>query len=236
MAEVLGLAPGETFTMENAEGRRAEIALTGFTENYVGNYLYLGSGAYQDAFGGSLSYGTLLVNTAVRDLAGQDEITRQVLESDLVSGAEFTSQIQKAYNNLLASINYVVLLLIAAAGGLAMIVLYNLTYININERSRELATLRVLGFHQNEAAAYIFREISVLSITGAAAGLLLGLPLHRFIIGVAENTDLMFGRRIAPLSFVFSALITLGFSVLVDMLMLGKIRRIKMAESMKAVD
>jgi putative ABC transport system permease protein len=236
MAAVLGLSPGDRFTLENAEGRRAELILTGFTENYVGNYLYLGSGAYQAAFGGSLSYGTLLVNTGVKDLAGQDAITRRVLESDLVSGAEFTSQIQRTYNNLLVSINFVVLILIAAAGGLAVIVLYNLTYININERSRELATLRVLGFHRNEAAAYIFREISVLSITGAVAGLILGIPLHRFIIGVAENTDLMFGRNIAPLSFVFSALITLGFSGLVDILMLGKILRIKMAESMKGMD
>jgi putative ABC transport system permease protein len=117
-----------------------------------------------------------------------------------------------------------------------MIVLYNLTYININERSREMATLRVLGFHQGEAAAYIFREITILSMVGALAGLLLGIPLHAFIISVAETTDLMFGREIAPLSFILSGIITLVFSALVDLLMLGKIRNIRMAESMKAVD
>jgi putative ABC transport system permease protein len=236
LAAVLGLSPGDRFILENAGGRRGELTLTGITENYVGNYLYLGAASYGDVFGETPAYSTLLVKTGVNDPAIQDGIITGILESDLVTGAEFTSQIQRAYNNLLVSISFVVLVLIAAAGGLAMIVLYNLTYININERSRELATLRVLGFHQNEAASYIFREISVLSIVGAAAGLLLGIPLHRFIIGVAENTDLMFGRKIAPLSFVFSALITLVFSVLVDLLMMKKIRGIKMAESMKAID
>jgi putative ABC transport system permease protein len=165
-----------------------------------------------------------------------DRILTRVLSSDAVAVAEFTSHTQQSYTSLLNSIGFVVLILIFAAGGLAMIVLYNLTYININERSRELATLRVLGFHQSEAAAYIFREITILSITGAAAGLLLGIPLHRFVIGVAENVDLMFGRHIRGLSFFLSALITLFFSFGVDLLMVKKIRRIKMAESMKAID
>ncbi|GHV74433.1 ABC transporter permease [Spirochaetia bacterium] len=241
MAAVLKLTPGDRFTLENADGRRGDFVLTGITENYVGNYCYLGSAAYPAVFGGSLSFDTLLVKTGVEGLAAQDAgiydaIITRILESDLVTGAEFTAHVQTSYNNLLASISLVVLILIAAAGGLAMIVLYNLTYININERSRELATLRVLGFHQGEAAAYIFREITILSIVGALAGLLIGIPLHGFIISVAENTDLMFGREIAPLSFVLSALITMVFSALVDLLMLGKIRNITMAESMKAVD
>ena len=117
-----------------------------------------------------------------------------------------------------------------------MIVLYNLTNININERSRELATLRVLGFHRGETALYIFREISILSILGTAAGLCLGLPLHRFIIGVAENPDLMFGRNISPISFLISAVTTIGFSILVYFLMSKKISGIKMADSMKAAE
>jgi putative ABC transport system permease protein len=244
MASVMKLATGDRFTLENAEGRRGEFVLTGVTENYVGNYCYLGPAAYQAVFGGSqgsLSYDTLLVKTGVKGLSAQDAgiydtIITRILESELVTGAEFTAHVQTSYNNLLASISLVVLILIAAAGGLAMIVLYNLTYININERSRELATLRVLGFYQGEAAAYIFREITILSIVGALAGLLVGIPLHAFIISVAETTDLMFGREVAPLSFVLSAVITMVFSALVDLLMLGKIRNIKMAESMKAVD
>ncbi|MFP3040437.1 FtsX-like permease family protein [Treponema primitia] len=236
MAEIMSLAVGDPFTLENADGRRGEFVLTGITENYVGNYLYLGAEVYRDIFGGSLSYDTLFVKTGLRELSAQDAAISRILESDLVMGAEFTSHVQTSYDDLLSSISLVVLILVAAAGSLAMIVLYNLTYININERSRELATLRVLGFHRGEAAIYIFREITILSIVGAALGLLLGIPLHRFIISVAETTDLMFGRKIAPLSFILSGVITLGFSALVDLLMLGKIIKIKMAESMKAVD
>ena len=234
LGEISGLKTGDMMILEDAHGQRRELVLSGFTENYVGAYCYIGHEAFVEIFGTPFEYQTLLVRTEVWDLQAQDDILTEILDSTAVQGAEFTSQIQRSYNNLLLSISFVVILLTAAAGGLAMIVLYNLTNININERSRELATLRVLGFHRDEAAFYIFREITILSILGAAAGLFLGVPLHRFIISVAENPDLMFGRTIAPMSFVISALTTIGFSILVDFLMLKKISGIKMAESMKS--
>ena len=236
LGEAAGLKAGDLMILEDAQGKRRELLISDFTENYVGAYCYLGPEAYSGIFDPPEEYETLLIRTGVWDLKAQDEILTEILESTAVQGAEFTSQIQRSYNNLLVSISFVVLLLTIAAGGLAIIVLYNLTNININERSRELATLRVLGFHWDEAAFYIFREITVLSILGAAAGLFLGVPLHRFVIGVAENPDLMFGRSIAPVSFIISAAATIGFSVLVDFLMLRKISGIKMAESMKAVE
>jgi putative ABC transport system permease protein len=235
-ASLLNLKTGDSFILENAQGRRGEFTLTGITENYVGSYIYIGPEVFQEAFGASLLYDTLFAETGIKTEEGKDDLIRRLLSEDAVAEAEFTSHTQESYNNLLSSISYVVMVLIIAAGGLAMIVLYNLTNININERTKELATLRVLGFHQAEAAAYIFREITVLSIAGAAAGLLLGIPLHRFVIGVAENADLMFGRHISSMSFILSAAITLIFSGAVDLLMLKKIRNIKMAESMKAVD
>jgi putative ABC transport system permease protein len=236
LAAMLDIQTGETFTLENAGGTAGVFTLTGITENYVGSNVYLDGEAYAAAFGADPEYSTLLLRTGIKDPADQDQALTRVLAGESAAGAEFTSHAQESYNRLLSSIGFVVLVLVFAAGALAMIVLYNLTNININERSRELATLRVLGFHHQEAAAYIFRETGVLSCIGAAAGLVLGIPLHRFIITVAENPDLMFGRRIAPASFILSALSTLIFSALVDMLMLGKIRRIKMAESMKALD
>jgi putative ABC transport system permease protein len=235
-AEMLELKAGSVFTLENAKGERKELTLSGITENYVGSALYLSPALYTGLFEREIFYETLWLKTGVEDPAEQDRILGEILGHEAVAGAEFSSQTQSSYNNLLESIGFVVLVLIFAAGGLAMIVLYNLTNININERKRELATLRVLGFHQREAAAYIFREISALSATGTAAGLLLGIPLHRFVTGVAENHDLMFGRTISPLSFILSALITLLFSVMVDLLMLKKIRNIRMAESMKAAE
>ncbi|GHU56770.1 hypothetical protein FACS189442_5560 [Spirochaetia bacterium] len=235
-AEELGVKAGDRITLENSKGSRGEFALSGVTENYVGSTVYIGEESWWRTFGEVPSYPTLFVQTGLTTQAEQDAATAEALASDTVGAAEFTSRTQESYNNLLTSISFVVLILILAAGGLAVIVLYNLTNININERSRELATLRVLGFHQGEAAAYIFREITILSIVGTGVGLILGIPLHAFVIGVAETPELMFGRNIAPVSFVLSAIFTMLFSALVNLLMLKKIRNIKMAESMKAVD
>jgi putative ABC transport system permease protein len=236
MAGALNLKPGDPFILENSRGHTGTFILDGLTENYVGTSLYIGKEAWERVFGPPGGYGTLLVKGGPSQGAGQDYLMEEILACEGVAEAEFTEAFQSTFTSLLASISFVVVVIIFAAGALAGIVLYNLTNININERSRELATLRVLGFHHREAAAYIFREISVLSVFGAAGGLLLGFPLHRFVIGVAENVDLMFGRRISPLSLVLSGIITLVFSGIVDIFMAKKIRHIKMADSMKAVD
>jgi len=236
IAEKYNLKIGDAFTLENAKGEQGFFTLSGITENYVGINAYVGRESYAKEFADEISCRTLLAHTGIRDQEAQDKFIAGILAEDTVLAAEFTSQIQATYNNLLDSIGYVVLVLIVAAGGLAMIVLYNLTNININERTREIATLRVLGFHKGEAAAYIFREITVLSIIGALTGLCLGIPLHNIIITIAENPDLMFGRGITPLSFILSGVITLLFSAGVDLFMLKKLGAIKMADSMKAVD
>jgi putative ABC transport system permease protein len=236
LAEELKLKRGDSFLLYNAAGETRTLVLSGITENYVGSFLYMGKDAWEDAFGEAAAVNSLLVKNHSEDQLNEDRLIREALASECTAELEVRSRTRQSFDNLLSSIVYVVLIIIVAAGGLAMIVLYNLTYINIAERRQELATLRVLGFHQGEAANYIFREISVLSLAGALAGLAVGIPLHRFIISVAENIDLMFGRRIAGESFILSALITMVFSGLVDLLMLGKIRKIKMAESMKAID
>jgi putative ABC transport system permease protein len=236
LASVLNLEIGDTFILENGEEKTASFVVTGIAENYVGSFVYITSEAYLSAFPRKIEYNTLLLNTGISDKRLQDDAISEILSSDVVSNAEFTTYIQESYNNLLGSINFVVLLLIFAAGGLAVIVLYNLTNININERNRELATLRVLGYHHGEVAGYIFREITILSIVGTIAGLLLGIPLHLFIVDVAETVDMMLGRGITPISFILSAGITLFFSALVNLLMLKKLRNIQMVDSMKAQD
>ncbi|MDR2446837.1 MAG: ABC transporter permease [Treponema sp.] len=240
-AEQLGLNIGDAFVIEKANGKSGEFRLSGVTENYVGIYCYIGSAAYKSAFNQgdgeeNLQFRTILAITGIHEERDQNVFTAKTLSNDAVMMLSFTSQTQVSYNNLLNSINFVVIILIVASGCLAMLVIYNLTNININERKREIATLRVLGFHQGEAAAYIFKEITTLSVIGAGAGLFLGVPLHRFIIGVAENADLMFGRDISGLGFALSGLITLLFSAAVDLLMLPKLRNIKMAESMKGAE
>ncbi|MDR2515969.1 MAG: FtsX-like permease family protein [Spirochaetaceae bacterium] len=235
-AELLGVEAGGEITLETAGGKEIRLTVTGVTENYVGLPVYLGKSAWKKTFGTEASFSVLLVKTGITDNAAQDQAIAEVLEDPAAARADFTARTQESWNRLLSSISFVVLVLIAAAGGLGGIVLFNLTNINITERRRELATLRVLGFRRKETAFYIFREISALTVIGAAAGSALGIPLHGFIISVAENPDLMFGRTISPLSFILSALFTLIFSALVDMVMLGKINRINMAESLKSPD
>ena len=234
-ADLLGLSPGDVFSVQNADRKTAELTLAGITENYAGSYIYVGRAAYEAAFG-TAELNTLLLRAGITDAHAQDEAASRLLEGGTVSGVEFLSQTRDSYESLLTSLNLIVLVLIGAAAGLAIVVLYNITNVNITERLKELATLRVLGFHHGEVARYIFREIILLTLLGTAVGLLLGVALHRYIAVVADSAELMLGRQIFPLSYVWAALATLAFSGVVDLLMLPKLHRIRMAESMKAVD
>ena len=236
LAETLDIQTGDAFTLENADGETAEFVLSGISENYAGSYIYINQVDYTNAFGNTLPYNTLLVKTLITDASQQDAVLTRIFTSDTVSSAEFVSQTKRSFDNLLYSVSFIVFIIILAAGGLAIIVLYNLTNININERKKELATLKVLGFHHEEVAGYIFRETTILSIIGTLVGLLLGVPLHAFIIRTAESPYQMFGRNISVLSFILSAVFTLLFSAVVDLVMYGKLKKIAMVDSMKAID
>lgn len=235
MADLLELSIGDTFTFTNGDDKSAEFTLTGITENYAGCSLYLDESLYAAAFE-KPEYNSYLLRSGINGLALQDETAEHLQESDCISAVEFTSQSRESYDNMLSSINIIVYVLIFCAGALAVVVLYNLTNININERTRELAALRVLGYHHGEVARYIFREIGLLSILGALAGLIAGKALHYYVIVIAETADMMMGRNISSISYLLAAVLTLAFSAVVDILMTFKLRRIEMASSMKAVD
>ena len=151
-----------------------------------------------------------------------------------VAGAQFTHEITASFTQSIDSINYIVVVLIVAAGALAFVVLYNLTNINITERAKELATIKVLGFFDGEVAAYIYRETAILTLIGTGCSLLFGIALHSFVIRTAEVDMVMFGRSIFPMSFVWSALLTILFSLLVNAVMYRKLKAISMVESLKA--
>lgn len=235
-AEVLSVKAGDTVILENADNRRQEFRVIGITENYVGSYVYMTGETYKNAWGEAPDYDRLLVRLGDEEAADNDLIAEKLLACDEITGVSFTSDLKKTYDNLLTSVNYIVWILTAAAGGLAAIVLYNLTNININERIRELAALRVLGYHHSEVAGYIYREIAILSVLGTGAGLILGTALHKYVLYYAESAEMMFGKIISPMSFILAAAATLAFSAIVDLLMSFKIRRIQMVESMKAID
>ncbi|MDD3429172.1 MAG: FtsX-like permease family protein [Oscillospiraceae bacterium] len=234
MAETLGLKIGDSITIKPDDGNSAQLTLTGITENYVQSAIYISSATYQKAFGTAPAFKlvTAIVPNATQSL--QDDITTRLLKADGVVSISFTDSLKSSFEDMLKNIDYIVIVLIISAGLLAFIVLYNLTNINITERQRELATIKVLGFFDKEVSAYIYRETLILSIIGTAAGLVLGVFLHAFVIRTAEVDLVMFGRSIYPLSFLYSAVLTMFFSVLVNWVMGRKMKKISMVESLKA--
>jgi putative ABC transport system permease protein len=235
LSEVLGISVGDTIVYEDADENSGQLRVTAITENYLGNYMYVDSARYESVFGASPINSALVRTDSLTDEEEDDLVERLLLEEGVLN-AEMVSQTRKSFDNLIRSMDYIVLVIIAASGLLAFIVLYNLTNININERKKELATLKVLGFHNEEVTSHIFREITILTLVGILVGLFLGMNMHEIIIRTIEDPDTMFGRDIRWMSYVLSTVITLIFSLVVNLFMGRKIRNIEMVESMKAND
>ena len=157
-----------------------------------------------------------------------------LLGCNYVSGTSFAADTAAMYDSTITCINYVVLLIIVCAAALAAVVLYNLISVNIGERKKELATIKVLGFFDKEVYRYIFREIELLSVIGAVLGLGIGAAMHQFVIRTVESEQMMFIRMLEPTSFLYSVALTLLFTVVVCRLMRRQVRSISMVESMKA--
>ena len=225
---------GETITVKNQDGREGTLTITDICENYVYHYIYLTRETYRAAFGEESMENTVLLRLPEgRSETSDQALSRDLLACDGVSAAVFTEELSDNFDASIRSLNAIVLVLILSAGALAFVVLYNLTNINISERVKEIATIKVLGFYDQEVSAYIYRENAVLTLIGAGAGLLLGTVLHRFVVLTTELSMVMFGREAYPLSYLWSFLLTVGFSVLV-MVMHRRLRKISMVESMKA--
>ena len=159
-----------------------------------------------------------------------------IMDKKIVNGVSFNDSIRENFDNMIKSLNYVIIVIIVSAGALAFTVLYNLTNVNISERIREIATIKVLGFYDKEVSAYIYRENVLLTIFGILFGEGLGILLHRFIMLTVEIDNMMFGRNIDIPSFLLSALLTIVFAVLVNIVMFYKLKKVKMVESLKSVD
>ena len=227
------LSVGSTVTLENNDGKTAEAEVTGICENYIYSYVYMSGEKYGELFGEDCEYTTLLVKT---DFEDEDAAMSELLAVSGVSSASFSSVIIESFENMVGSINYIVVVLIMAAGMLAFVVLYNLTNINIGERQKEIATIKVLGFYDKEVNAYVHRETYILSMIGTLVGLVLGIFLCRFVVTTAEVDMVMFGRDIYWYSYVYSAVITVLFTVAVNLAMAIKLKKIDMVESMESVD
>jgi putative ABC transport system permease protein len=237
MADTLGLAVGDTFTLENNDDKTAELTVTEITENYIRGYVYIGKQAWETAFAGNdTEYRTWLVDSGASGDEEEEAQLRTLLSQEAVASASFSSSTIETFDNMLSKIDYIVIVLIFCAGLLAFIVLYNLTNINIGEREKEIATIKVLGFYNGEVNAYIFRETVLLSLFGALVGLVGGFFLHRFVILTVEVSAIMFGRKIFAASYLYAACITMIFTVMVSVVLSRKLKKISMVESMKSVD
>ncbi|MBK5243562.1 MAG: FtsX-like permease family protein [Eubacteriaceae bacterium] len=213
-----------------------EVTLGAITENYLENYIYMSPKVYEEAFGHPLKVNVAYFNIANPSTDEENAIAKDWLENPSVVAVNFTSNIVKSSGDSINTLNIVVLVMLISAGALAVVVLYNLTNINISERIREIATIRVLGFYDMEVYKYIFRENIVLSIIGIAAGLGLGVILNTFIINTVETDIAMFGRGIDLSSYIYSILFTLGFTMLVNIMMTPMIKKISMVESLKSIE
>ena len=234
MAKTLGVAAGDTLTLENADGDTGQFAVTGVCEHYISNYVYMSAATYEAGFGKAPAYNAILSILADDSESAQDAISTDLLDMDKVASLSFTQDNIVQVLNMLNSIDAVVVLIIICAAGLAFVVLYNLSSINVAERVKEIATIKVLGFYDREVNAYVNRESVLLTLIGTLFGLAGGIALHRFIIVTVEVDAVMFGRDVAPLSFVYAVALTLLFSTIVNLVMQRSLKKISMVESMKA--
>lgn len=233
LCETLGVTVGDSVTLQNSDGREAEMKVIGITENYLTSFAYVAPGGYANAFGKSADFRYLLCRVGN---AATDAVSEKLLGFDNVLYVNASQSLKDNFADSIKSIDGVIFVLILSAGLLCMVVLYNLTNVNICERRKELATIRVLGFHPGEVSRYIFRETDALSFIGSAAGLFAGIWLHSFVVRTVEVDQVMFGRSIYPLSFVFALAISLLFTFIVDLIMRKQIRSVDMVEAMKSND
>lgn len=233
LCETLGVTVGDSVTLQNSDGREAEMKVIGITENYLTSFAYVAPGGYANAFGKSADFRHLLCMVGN---AATDAVSEKLLGFDNVLYVNASQSLKDNFADSIKSIDGVIFVLILSAGLLCMVVLYNLTNVNICERRKELATIRVLGFHPGEVSRYIFRETDALSLIGSAAGLFAGIWLHSFVVRTVEVDQVMFGRSIYPLSFVFALAISLLFTFIVDLIMRKQIRSVDMVEAMKSND
>ena len=234
-ASLIGVKTGDEITLEK-DNRKYKVKITAVTENYMGHYVYMTPPCYEKTFGEKPEYSSTVYTMKEDAESDLETLGNAILKYPAALSISYTSSTAGQVERMLGSLGAVIWVLIISAGMLAFVVLYNLNNINITERQRELATLKVLGFYDGEVSQYVFRENVLLSFIGILAGAVFGILLHRYVITTVEVDAVMFGRNIKPISFVYSGLITFGFSMFVNMVMHFKLKKIDMVESLKSVE
>ena len=236
-AKMLGVKSGGSITVESRDGEDVEVPVAEICENYMQNFAYISPGLYEKLFGSVPETNNILFKGAdSADEAAIEKTGQELLKNKAALSVTYIGTLAGRLNDMLGSLDVVIVVLIISAGMLAFVVLYNLNNININERKRELATLKVLGFFDGEVSSYVFRENVLLTVFGCILGVVLGSALHRYVITTVEIESYMFGRIIKLPSYLISIAITFCFSILVNLLMHFKLKKIDMVESLKSVE
>ena len=224
---------GDTIHLFEENGTEVQAVVSGICENYIYNYIYLNAETYQTALGTFL-YKNVYAN--ITKDADIHAIGAAIMKANNITAVSINADMLVRFSSMMSSMNYIVFVVIACAAALAFIVLYNLNNINITERIREIATIKVLGFYRNETAAYVFRENTALTAIGCAVGLLLGKLLHIYVMHKVDIDLMSFDVHVKAVSYLLSILLTFAFTWIVNRIMTGKLENINMAESLKSVD
>ncbi len=236
MAQLLNVEVGDEIYIKDEGNKKINVKITGITENYVSHYVYMAPKLFQKFYGEKPKFQQLIAKTIDTSKDFENKLSTEFLKDPKVASVDFITGISSSYKDMIGSLNYVVLVLIISAGALAFVVLYNLTNVNISERLREIATIKVLGFYDDEVSAYVYNENTILTIIGIIIGLVMGVFLHKYIILTGEIDYIMFGRDIKPISFIYSTILTIMFAVSVNFVMYFRLQKIKMVESLKSVE
>lgn len=236
MAEKMKKDIGDTITFKDANDNEIEVKITDIYENYVGHNIYVTRDLYDTWNSNAELTKTYLLKTNDTSDDFEHQLGQKLMDINGVDSITFYSSLQENFTDMISSISMVVVVLVISAAALAFVVLYNLSNVNISERTREIATIKVLGFTSRETSQYVNRESILLTMIGAVIGLVIGIFLHNLIMNLAEMDDIMFGRTIKPLSFVISFALTMVFAVIINLVMQRKLKQIQMVESLKAVE
>ena len=235
LATLLEVEKGDNVTFRNEDGKEYALKVTAIAENYINNYVYMTKDTYENVFS---PYETNVIFLKIADLTAEeeDELRKEILNNASVSSIVSSENTVSTVSDMMGSLDAVVVILVVASAILAFVVMYNLSNINISERQREIATLKVLGFYDNEVDNYITKENMILAFFGIILGLIVGVYLSHFIITTCETDTLMFVRQVNPLSFVYSATITIAFTLIVNLINHINLKKINMIDSLKSVE
>ena len=235
-AQLLGVQEGDIITLVDADEEEKQVKISYIVENYVSHYIYLSSQVYEELYQKDYETKNMLIQNKELSTEQDDNLATDLIGQNEVATVSRISTMVKSMDDTLKSLNYVVLILIISAGLLAFVVLYNLSNVNISERIRELATIKVLGFYDKEVYSYVTRETVLLTLIGIALGLIGGYFLSYFIIDTCEINMLRFNKVVEPMSYVYAALITIAFTVIVNIVTYFALKKIDMIESLKSVE